>query len=151
MQELWRTREISQDFHNPETAHRGQITRAFWDLKAESDVRLPRQMIKLRRLDFVDDAANRGGVGEIRIVQEQFLLIDIIVAIERLQSRSFQRTAAADDAMNFVAFFEQKFGQVGTVLTCDSGDERTHSRQSSVGSEIQEDKLAVVSVGGWNG
>ena len=121
MQKLRRTREISQDFHNPETAHRGQITRAFGDFKAEADVRLPRQVIELRRLDFVDDAANRGGVGEICIVQKQFLLVNVVVAVKRLQTSSFQRTAATHDAMNFVAFFEQKFGQVGTVLTCDSG------------------------------
>jgi hypothetical protein len=31
---------------------------------------------------------------------------------------------AAHDAMDFVTFFEEELGQIGTVLTGDSGDER---------------------------
>ena len=36
-----------------------------------------------------------------------------------------ERTAAPDDAMDFVALFQQKFGKVGAVLSGDTGDEST--------------------------
>ena len=122
MQELRRLRKISQDFHNPQAAHGGQVTGAFGDLKAESHMRLTGQMIELGGLNLTDDAANGGDVGQVGVVQEQLLFIDVVVAIKLVESRAFQRAAAAHNAMHFVALFEQQFGQVRTVLACDSGD-----------------------------
>lgn len=96
-------------------------------------MRLSREVIELGRLYLVDDATDCGRVSEIRVVQEQLLFVDVIVAVERLQTGSFERAAATHDTVNFVAFCEQKFGQVGTVLTCDSGDESDHGGEQVLG------------------
>ena len=47
-----------------------------------------------------------------------WILIDVIDA-----SR-IERTRPADDAVNFIALREKKFGQVRSVLAGDAGDER---------------------------
>ena len=37
---------------------------------------------------------------------------------------SVERAGAANDAVDFVAFFEQQFGQITSVLAGDAGDQR---------------------------
>ena len=124
MQKTWRVRKIAKDFHNPETAHRCQVTCAFRNLEAQPNMRLPGQMIELSRLNLVDDSSDGGRVGQIRIVQKQAFFVDAGVIVERIQTRSFECAAATHDAVDFVAFFQQQLGEVGAVLACDSGDER---------------------------
>ncbi len=126
MQKLRRSRKVAQDFHDPQTAHRGQVTGAFGDLKAESHMRLAGQMIEFGGLHLVDNAANGGDVGQVGVVQEQLLFVDAVVTVKLVQTRTFEGTAAAHDAVNFVALFEEQFGQIGTVLAGDTGDEGDH-------------------------
>ena len=40
-----------------------------------------------------------------------------------LNPASVERTTPANDAVNLIALFNQKFGQVASILTCYSSDE----------------------------
>ena len=114
---------VSQNFHDSQCAHGGGVARTFRDVEAEPDMRLPCQMIELVRLHFADNSSNRGGVVQIGIVQEQTLVVDVFVNIQMLESRPFHGAGTPDEAVDFVAFFQQQFGQVRTVLTGDTGNE----------------------------
>jgi hypothetical protein len=46
----------------------------------------------------------------------------VAIAIEMLNAVGVEGTAAANDAMNGVAFSQQKFGEIRTVLSGDSSD-----------------------------
>lgn len=86
VQKFGRRGLISQDFHNPQRTDRRRIARAFGNVKAEADVRLPCQMIKLVRLHFRDDASDRGGVVQVGVVQEQSLVVYVFINVQMLQA-----------------------------------------------------------------
>ena len=54
---------------------------------------------------------------------KKYTLIHNSVIPEMVYPSGIKRTASADDAMNFVAFFKKQFCQVRTVLAGNAGDE----------------------------
>lgn len=101
------------------------------------------QMIEFRRVNLVDDSPDRGRIRQVCIVQKQSLFIGAGIAIELVQTGSFQRTAATHDAVDFVAFFQQQFREQGTILTCNTGDECEHSG----GRKVESGKQSFATVG----
>ena len=47
---------------------------------------------------------------------------DPFVQIQMLDTARIERGTAAKDAVNFVTFLNQEFGEKGTVLSSDTGD-----------------------------
>ncbi len=46
-----------------------------------------------------------------------------LLDVEVLYLGGIERGTPADDAVYFVPFFDEKFGQIGAILTIDSGDQ----------------------------
>ena len=57
-------------------------------------------------------------------MQEHSHAVDVRIGIEMINSRSVERTGAANDAVDFIALFQQKIGEITSVLTSDPGNER---------------------------
>ena len=77
-------------------------------------------------LHFLDDANERAGVGHVAVVEiHETLLLHVahpLIEIKVLDATGVERTAASNDAMHFISFFEEKLGEERTVLTGDAGD-----------------------------
>ena len=80
-------------------------------------------MVELSRLHFCDHSSNGGGVIQIGIVQKQPFCIGVGIGVQVLQAGPFHGAGSTYQAVDFVAFFQQEFREVGTVLTSDAGDE----------------------------
>src|SRR5690242_19519839 len=57
------------------------------------------------------------------------------VRINRVDASAVKRARAADQAVNFVAFREQKLREIRTVLAGDPGDERFFGHKSQIASK----------------
>jgi hypothetical protein len=57
-------------------------------------------------------------------MQEQPNPVNVRVGIKMIDALRVERAGAADDAVNFVAFPDQKIGQITAVLAGDARDER---------------------------
>lgn len=72
------------------------------------------------------------GVGQIAVMQKQTGSVDVGIGVKMVDAACVECRCAPDDAMNFVAFFQQKFRQIRSVLSSDTSDERFfHVMQSS--------------------
>ncbi len=82
------------------------------------------EVINFVRLQFVKQLHQIHRVGQITVMQEQTDPVDVRVGVEMIDARSVKRARAADDAVDFVALFEQQIGQIAAVLAGDARDER---------------------------
>src|ERR1700704_556792 len=57
-------------------------------------------------------------------MEEQFFIVDLFVTPQVLDARSQQIARAPHDPVNRVTLFQEQLGQIGTVLSRDSGNER---------------------------
>ena len=91
------------------------------------DVALGAEVVDLVGLDFFEDAAEAGAVAEVAVVEDHAGVGVVGVGVEVVDAVGVEGAGAADDAVDFVAFGEQEFGEVGAVLPGDAGDECTRS------------------------
>ena len=70
----------------------------------------------------MDDPDEVGRIGQIAVVQLEpdILLVGILVQV--VDAIGVERGGATFDAMHTVAFRQQKFGQIGAVLSGNSGN-----------------------------
>jgi hypothetical protein len=72
----------------------------------------------------IEDPVQVGGVGQISIVEmKASFFAKLFVVVEVIDPIRIERTAPANHAMNFIALFEKLLGQIGAVLSRDTGDE----------------------------
>ena len=83
---------------------------------------LSTQVVDLIRLRFLDDAREVAGVAQIAIVQLEAGIFDVRVLVDVIYPGGVKAGCAAFDAVHGVAFSQQKFGQIGAVLTGDASD-----------------------------
>ena len=81
-------------------------------------------MIDLVRLDLVQEALQRGAVAEIAVMQEELHAVDVRILVKMLDAISVERAGAADDAVHLVAFAQQQFREIRSILSGDAGDQR---------------------------
>jgi hypothetical protein len=74
-------------------------------------------------LEAVEQFDHLHGVGEVSIMQEKPHSIDMRVAVKVIDAACIEGGGAANDAMDLVPLLEEKLGEIGSVLTCDTGDE----------------------------
>ena len=75
------------------------------------------QIVDLIGLDLAHQTDQAGGIGQVAVVQGDSVLLDQMV-----DTSSVGDGSPADDAVDFIAFLQQKLCQIGTVLTCDTSD-----------------------------
>ena len=56
-------------------------------------------------------------------MKEQTHAVDVRVLVKMVDPRRVERARAADDAVDFVAFFQQQLREIRAVLAGDAGDE----------------------------
>ena len=57
-------------------------------------------------------------------MQEEAHAVDVRIGVKVIDPRGVEGARAADDAVDFVAFFQEQIREVGAVLAGDAGDER---------------------------
>jgi hypothetical protein len=82
------------------------------------------QVVDLVRLDFAHDAIQVRGVGQVAIVQEEILVLDVGILVDVVDAFGVEQRSPALDAVDFVTLREQQFGQVGTILSRHTRDQR---------------------------
>ena len=95
----------------------------FWGLEGDGDVGLRAEVVNFVWLDLADDAGEVRGVREIPVMQAEAGVLDVRVLVNVVDPLGVEERGAALDAVDFVAFFEQEFREVGSVLAGDAGDE----------------------------
>ncbi len=100
---------LANGFQQPDNSQGGELARQHGLGETGGDETLGGQIVDLVGLGYLDRAEQRGGVEQVRFVQRELLpeVLDPLVATG---------TAAAYGAVDLVPFFQQHFGQVGTIL-----------------------------------
>jgi len=101
------------------------------DLERHSDVRLRGEVVDLVGEDGVEPAAERGGVGEIGVVELHARLVGVVgIDVYVVDALRVEVGGATDQAVHLVPLVEQEFREVGTVLSRDSGNQCHLPRRS---------------------
>jgi len=74
------------------------------------------QVVDLVGLDLLEDADQVGGIREIAVVQDQVAVCLVRVLVQVVDAVRVEQGGPAFDAVDFVAFFEQEFGEVGAAF-----------------------------------
>ena len=70
----------------------------------------------------MDQTGQIEGVRQVAEMQEHAAVFGMDILVEMVDPAGVVGGSAAFDAVDFITFFQQQFGQVGTVLTSDSCD-----------------------------
>ena len=106
-------------FKNTKNAERINVARVFRSIKRDLHMRLSRQIVDFIRLYFTDDADQGRGIGQVAVMQGNGTGFDQMIDPCCVGNR-----APSGDAVHLVSFFQKELGEIGTILTGDSGYER---------------------------
>ena len=101
-----------QDAQNADGIH---ISGIFRNIKGHLDMRLGCQIVDLVRLHQTDDAHKRRRVCQVPVMQRYRMR-----GQQMIDSGCIGDGCAAGDAVNLISFFQKKFCQIGTILSCDT-------------------------------
>src|SRR5437899_9662641 len=88
------------------------------------------EVINFVRFGIGNDTPHRAIIFEAGEVQEKTTIVNLWIVIEVFEARMFEHGRGAHDAMNFIAFVQQEFGQIGPILPRDAGDQRSRHGQA---------------------
>jgi hypothetical protein len=86
-------------------------------------VALGAEVIDFIGADVVKHVSQLTGYGEISVMQIKPGLRIVEILVEMVDAVRVEGTGAPDQAVDFIAFPEEKFSQIGAVLSCNAGDE----------------------------
>ena len=104
-------------FQNTQRADTVGIGGVFGLLKTHRNVALGGQVVDFVRLHLLDDTDQAGGIGQIPMMQNELAIRFMGILIQVVNPVGIEKRRAALDAMDFIAFFKQQFGQIGPVLS----------------------------------
>lgn len=94
------------------------------DLERNSDMGLSSKVVNLVGIDSINPTAKRRGVGEVRIMELHAGFMGIVgIDVEMVDPLGIEIGRSAYEAVDFVAFVEEEFSEVGTILTSNTSDE----------------------------
>ena len=70
------------------------------------------QVVDLIRLDVQDQVGQAAAIRQIAIMQEQSRVRQVRILIEMVDASAIEAAGAPDETVDFVALFEQEFGQI---------------------------------------
>ena len=82
------------------------------------------EMVNLLRLKFVEQLYQVHRVRQVAVVQEHSHAVDVRIGVKMINPRRVKRARAANDPVDFVAFFQKQIGEITSVLAGNAGDQR---------------------------
>lgn len=116
----------AQDANGFEDAQRAQavgIGGVFRLFKADGDMALGGEVVDFVGLNLLNDADEAGAIGQVAMMEEEAYAFVVTILVEMIDAVCVEETRATLYAVDDVAFIEQKFRKIGTVLTGNTGDE----------------------------
>jgi len=92
-------------------------------VEGDADVGLSAEVVDFGGLALGKDLAEAGAVGEVTVVQSQARVRGVGILVDVVDAFGVEGGGAADDAVDFITFGEEEFGEVGAILAGDAGDE----------------------------
>ena len=114
--------EDADGFEDAQRAQRIGVGGVFGFFEADRDVALRGEVVDFVGLHLLDDADEAGGIGEVAVVQDELAVVLVRILVQVVDAVGVEQGSAALDAVDFVALFQQEFGEVGAVLAGDAGD-----------------------------
>ena len=99
------------------------ISRVFGYVKTYPYVTLGAEVIDFIGFNFFDEATDATAVGEVSVMEEKFDTMDMRVLVEVIDAPGIKGAGSSDDAMDFVALFQEEFREIGSVLSGNAGNE----------------------------
>lgn len=110
-----------EEAEGPSCDNIGSVIR---DLEGDCDMGLRCQVVNLVGENGVEPATERGGVAEIGVVELHSGLVSVVrVDVDVINTLRIEVGRSTDQAVDFVAFVEEEFRKIGTVLSSNSGDQ----------------------------
>ena len=107
-------------------------------LETDRHVGLGTEVVHLVRLHFLEDAGQVGSVGQVAVVQNEVLLVDMRILVNVVDPLGVKHGGTALDTVHFVALFKQEFCKVGAVLAGDTGDKGAFGHVQSLNILINQ-------------
>ena len=79
------------------------------------------QIVNLVGANLAQNTTQAGPVGQVAVVQEELPLLTMLVKM--VDAARIELRSAAHDTVNLVALAQQELGEIGTILTGNSGDQ----------------------------
>jgi hypothetical protein len=86
-------------------------------------MRLSAEIVDFIGLELVEQLYHLHGIGEVAVVEMELHAVNVRVAVKVIDPARIEGRGPANHPVNFVAFGQQELGEIGTVLTGDTGDE----------------------------
>ena len=80
------------------------------------------EMVNFVRLQVVNQLHQIHRIAQVAVVQEHPDAVDMRIGIKVIDARRVERAGAANDAVDFVTFFEEEISEVAAILPGDPGD-----------------------------
>jgi hypothetical protein len=116
--------DLADGLQQADGAGADDVRRVFGRVETHAHVALGGEVIDFVGLDFADEPREAAGIAEIAVVEEELVLGCVRIRVDVVEPVGVERARAADDAVDFVAFAEEQFREVGAVLAGDARDQR---------------------------
>jgi len=93
-------------------------------------VALCRKIVDLVRLHLLHDTDQTGRVRHITIVQDEATVLDVRILVQVVYTIRIEQRGPAFHAVDFVAFLQEEFGEIGPVLPRDTRHQRPFSHRT---------------------
>ena len=116
-------RRLPDRFEQANGARAGDVGGVLGHVETHPDVALRAEVVDLVGLQAVDELVDRHRVRQVPVMQEHVRLAVVRVLINGVEPFGVESGGATDQAVDFIAFAQKKFGKVRAVLSGDARDE----------------------------
>lgn len=81
------------------------------------------EVVNFIGFDFFDEATDATAVGEVSVMKEKFDAMDVRILVKVIDTSGIKGAGSSDDAVDFVALFEEELREIRAVLSGDAGNE----------------------------
>jgi hypothetical protein len=115
---------VAQRLEQAQRADGDDLGGVFRNVERDLDMALGAEVIDLVGVDAFQHAAQTAAIGQVAVMQRQLGAALVRVMVQVVDPVGIEQARPADDAVDLVAFAQQEFGQIRTVLPGDPGDQR---------------------------
>ena len=99
-------------FKEANRAHARDIAGVFRHIKGHAHMALRAKIVDFIGAQIVEQLHQLRGIGQVAIMQKKACSVDVWVRVKMVDAACVKRRCASDDAMDLIAFFQKKFGQI---------------------------------------